>query len=737
MTPEIIDLSSGSESGEPYDHYPDKTLLSPSASLPLTSKSHEMEDWPEDKPEMPRRSSHVTCTQPDLSMIMIDDDSIMEISHSSPTSPSEPSSPDMGEWGWVHHDPRRSKQGRSAKAYPSFKDVGRLFHRLDPEDPSDSSRSLILDNSSSQSTTDDSFTTVSGSSSTNPIDLSEIEDDLCALHVELGHRLSVVQDPRRQFATPRATLAGEIDHVELNGEILHPSSSIRLVNGSYLRIEWITQREGQVCFWGRHLVGCHDSQWPLCIPQDEHELVWIPKMDHETNLVSIESHLPVSPMEVAGLCEVIFTNERRGKNTNHPPGAGLFCRLKMTARKRPKISPHRSGGLQPSRTPEYDTSVEFLTLDECDEGYGFESHVLRDLYRGCTTVPFGEGQVGYTGPPTVTDDEQGSREVIDLTVDPTAYMFGDAYCGAGGTSCGAKQAGLQLKWACDLDPFAVSTYGLNFHIEIDHCSFNDLLTHSKEYLRVDVAHCSPPCQTYSPAHTINCDRDDDNSACIFSAGNLMEHARPRILTMEETAGLKERFPAILNRVIMDMIEAGYSVRWAVIDVLHYGVPQTRKRLIIIAAGPGETLPSFPEITHDLPGSGCLPVVTINDTITNIPDDAPDHDVQSLLRNWSRQWRAPFDGRQLAKTLTCSGGEGNYHPSGRRKFTHREVACLQTFPMNFQFADKGVRKQVGNAVPPALAKALYTEIISSLRATDAREREEKRERERQQVIAGRE
>lgn len=60
-------------------------------------------------------------------------------------------------------------------------------------------------------------------------------------------------------------------------------------------------------------------------------------------------------------------------------------------------------------------------------------------------------------------------------------------------------------------------------------------------------------------------------------------------------------------------------------------------------------------------------------------------------------------------------------------------------MNFQFADKGVRKQVGNAVPPALAKALYTEIISSLRATDAREREEKRERQRQrqQVIAGRE
>jgi DNA (cytosine-5)-methyltransferase 1 len=54
--------------------------------------------------------------------------------------------------------------------------------------------------------------------------------------------------------------------------------------------------------------------------------------------------------------------------------------------------------------------------------------------------------------------------------------------------------------------------------------------------------------------------------------------------MEETAGLAERHQFILFRVIMDMLENGFSVRWAVIDVLHYGVPQTRKRLIVIAAG---------------------------------------------------------------------------------------------------------------------------------------------------------
>ncbi|KAJ5368133.1 uncharacterized protein N7496_007893 [Penicillium cataractarum] len=681
MSPEIVDLSCDSESGGLFDHYPHKSLLSPSTPPPLTSDSYEMDDWPEYKPEMPHQGSQVNSTRPCLSMVIIDDDSTTEETQSSPASAADG-------WEWIECGQGRIEQGQPAKTDLYLKDVARLRHLFDPEDSSTSSESTTIDNLSSQSMTDD----VSGISPTNPIDLSDTEDDLCALHSQLGRHVSIVQDPRRRFATPRVTLAGEIDEVELNGEILRPSATVRLVNGSYLRIEWIT----------------------------------------------LQSHLPVSPMEVAGLCEVIFTNERRGKNAKHPPDAGLFCRLKTTARKRPRISPNRFRGLQTSSIPEYDTSVEYLTLDECDEGYGFESYVLRDLYRGCPTVPFGEGQVGYTGHSTVTDeDEQGSRDVVDLTVDPTAYIFGDAYCGAGGTSCGAKQAGLQLKWACDLDVCAALTYTLNFNVVTDNCSFNDMLTHSEEYLRVDVAHCSPPCQTFSPAHTINCERDDNNSACIFSAGNLMEHAHPRILTMEETAGLKERFPEILNRVIMDMIEAGYSVRWAVIDVLHYGVPQTRKRLIIIAAGPGETLPPFPEITHDLPGSGCLPIVTINDTITNIPDDAPDHDIRNWLQQWGRQFRAPFDGRQPAKTLTCSGGEGNYHPSGLRRFTCREVACLQTFPMDFKFADKGIRKQVGNAVPPALAKALYTEIIASLRETDAREREEKRAREREQVMEGRE
>lgn len=88
-----------------------------------------------------------------------------------------------------------------------------------------------------------------------------------------------------------------------------------------------------------------------------------------------------------------------------------------------------------------------------------------------------------------------------------------------------------------------------------------------------------------------------------------------------------------------------------------------------------------------------------------------------LRNGGR---VPFDANQPARTVTCSGGELNYHPSGRRGFTNREFACLQTFPMGYRFGPREIRKQIGNAVPPILARAIYREILRSLRKTDEEE-----------------
>lgn len=134
--------------------------------------------------------------------------------------------------------------------------------------------------------------------------------------------------------------------------------------------------------------------------------------------------------------------------------------------------------------------------------------------------------------------------------------------------------------------------------------------------------------------------------------------------------------------------------------------------------PGETLFKLPLPTHG--GSGQPPLRTIRDAIWDLPADAPNHDTEQRLQKWRREYRKPLGWDEQAKTVTTAGGQDNYHPSGRRTFTNREVACLQTFPRDFLFHNRGTRMQVGNAFPPMTAKAIYQEAKKSLRETDERE-----------------
>lgn len=114
---------------------------------------------------------------------------------------------------------------------------------------------------------------------------------------------------------------------------------------------------------------------------------------------------------------------------------------------------------------------------------------------------------------------------------------------------------------------------------------------------------------------------------------------------------------------------------------------------------------------------------MRDAIFDLPEDAPNHDPERRLRRWAREYRRPLDWDSQAKTITTSGGQDNYHPSGRRTMTDREVACLQTFPRSYRFYRKGVRKQVGNAFPPMAAQAIYEAAKRSLQETDEQEMQE--------------
>lgn len=373
-----------------------------------------------------------------------------------------------------------------------------------------------------------------------------------------------------------------------DGVTFEIGQDLELDDDSFFRIEKIIRHGHRYLFKGRRLFrpkAFNNIRFPNIIPLARNELVWAPQKTSQ-----------VLPNKVVGITKVVFTNERGRWGQTRV----RTCRL--------KVSYSYRNSLHDNPLKNANWVVRDLTFEESDPGKGRTNQQLRETWRGPTT-PFGEGKAGAIvgtfqhrredSPeiidldkvlPTPPPSPSTSSTLIDLTSEgQNAYTFGDGFCGAGGASCGARQAGLKVKWSFDINEYAMKSYGLNFprnETKFRRMEAHQFFQKPMPFLRVDIMHCSPPCQTYSPAHTVNNEENDDrNSACLIGIRQAVERVRPRILTMEETFGLEhDAHRPNLNRVIMDLIELGYSVRWEVIKLSGYGVPQIRKRLILIAAG---------------------------------------------------------------------------------------------------------------------------------------------------------
>ncbi|MCJ1434220.1 hypothetical protein MMC27_003587 [Xylographa pallens] len=366
----------------------------------------------------------------------------------------------------------------------------------------------------------------------------------------------------------------------------------------------------------------------------------------------------------------------------------------------PRVNMLRQQATRHSSNSSNGTVID-LTLDE------------KDYSRRQETQPESDSDSTVTG-----DDNIAAADLVPRKLQ--RYTFGDGFCGCGGVSRGATIAGLSLRWAFDFENPMCTSYRRNFPATRVFCSDAfDFATIQDFNAKVDILHLSPPCQYFSPAHTSAGINDERNTASSFVIFELLKKAKPRIVTLENTLGLEQRHPLYLHAVIQQFTVLGFSIRWKTIDLRDYGVPQSRRRLIIIAACPGEILPDFPAPTHSKSPetTGLKPWATINESISTITRDWPDHDISKA----NRTPRQPFDGNTQAKCMTTGGGIGNYHPSGRRGYTIREYACLQTFPLEHEWDPLATltlrRQQIGNAVPPIFYAALARKIVQSLKKTD--------------------
>lgn len=318
--------------------------------------------------------------------------------------------------------------------------------------------------------------------------------------------------------------------------------------------------------------------------------------------------------------------------------------------------------------------------------------------------------------------------------------FIDLFSGAGGLALGFTQAGFRSVWAVEIDSDAADTYALNF----GHPVFKGPIEKVDSLpVRADIIIGGPPCQGFSPLGKMS-PRDE------HAEMNQLWRQYLRIVDMcEPMAFVVENVPEFLRsaegaRMIELAEERGYSVTHDVLDASRYGVPQKRRRGIIIATKKGHPHLPSPNGTR----------TTVRDAIGNLPLQPTEHDwhigrnprPESLLRYRlvppggnrfdlmkteegralaPRCWvekptgstdvfgRLEWDKPALTiRTEFFKPEKGRYlHPQADRPITHREAMRLQTFPDSFQWVGSriSVARQVGNAVPPELARHIALEV----------------------------
>ena len=260
----------------------------------------------------------------------------------------------------------------------------------------------------------------------------------------------------------------------------------------------------------------------------------------------------------------------------------------------------------------------------------------------------------------------------------------------------------------------------------------------------------PPCQGFSALRTRNGARPnrDSRNALIDQMLRFATVLRPKTVMMENVPHLERHIS--FRRLCAGLEQLGYEVSWDVKDLAGYGVPQRRKRLILLA-GKGFKIP--------FPAESTL-LTTVRSTIGKLPQagssgdalhDLPERrsaKIMQLIRDIPKNGGSRGDlpkGRQLpchrdfdgfrdvygrmawdnvAPTITggCfNPSKGRFiHPIEDRAITMREAALLQTFPLNYKFPNpknkEAIALMIGNALPPEFIRRQAEVILESLRAT---------------------
>jgi DNA (cytosine-5)-methyltransferase 1 len=316
----------------------------------------------------------------------------------------------------------------------------------------------------------------------------------------------------------------------------------------------------------------------------------------------------------------------------------------------------------------------------------------------------------------------------------------DLFCGCGGLTVGLKQAGFRVLGALDVDPLAVASYKLNHRKT--RIWTHDIRAIAAATVLADLqlkpgdldllAGC-PPCQGFSSLRTLNGSRGirDRSKDLVFQFLRFVRVLRPKAVMMENVPGLaRDRRMSELTKALRSL---GYSTQHRILDAADYGVPQRRRRLILLAGRNGQipfgetvaTRVTVRAAIEDLPRPGRSgdPLHDLEEKrkpeivelIERIPKDGGSR--RDLPEGWQLPCHEECDGffdiygrmawDAVAPTITggcVNPSKGRFlHPHQNRCITLREAALLQGFPRRYRLSlSRGkfeAARLIGNALPP--------------------------------------
>lgn len=356
---------------------------------------------------------------------------------------------------------------------------------------------------------------------------------------------------------------------------------------------------------------------------------------------------------------------------------------------------------------------------------------------------------------------ENANKLSDSKSAPKGIAF---FAGCGGMSLGFKAAGFNIVGHVEIEGSANKIYKENFPkaklLGTDITKITDAEVHNwkKEFGKIDVLCGGPPCQGFSLAGKRN--PDDYRNQLYADYLRIASILKPKAIVLENVRlmlSMKDKDGEfIVPKIKQAFSDIGYNCKIEVLNSHSFGVPQSRERVIFIGVRKDANIDiSHPIPTHGLNDLSVKKALTFKDACQDLdalesgdwsnndplhwcikhpphvlkwlkatPEGFSAHDNKNpSLRppsgfntTYKRiKWDEPAS--TISTNFNMISGSRNVHPTSTRSYTIREAMRCQSFPDDFKVVGKwsDVRKAIGNAVPPLMAKAIADNIMAKLTA----------------------